>query len=691
MPDMNDAQKQAVAHFEGPCRVIAGAGSGKTTVLTHRIENLIKKKGVNPWNILAITFTKKAATEMKERLAKLIGEDVAKKVFLGTFHSFCLQRILYEYRNKHADSPLLPKSVEKNGRSSFEVITEDAQWLEIIYRILSPQTNAKLSAPIESDIDPQVAHGFIQWQKNYALYPGDNLNYSFFADDITDNEKKDYATLYEAFERERRTRGWISFDDMLLYSLAILDKDAQFRSEICNRYKFVLVDEFQDTNTAQYMLVKKLASGYKKNVFIVGDARQAIYGWRAGCVEYILDFEQDWSNPELIELNDNYRSTVEIVDFSTALIANSTIDYPGICRSGWGNHGEPVMCFSAENDREEAEKITGMIQYFMSIDNSPSYEKFAVLYRTNAQSINFVWTFMQRNIPFSVASGENFFDHREIRELLAFMRLANDENDVSAFREIKGVLASYVDSKVLADICDRASGQGESLREAIERFPYDEGSYDKDYLAGDFLYLLDKMYEMDSSENYNVRDTLSELFCILDYEEVLTERYENKNEGRDYASQVTDSILSFIESCDRFDTTQDLLKYIETQKQRAEDKKGAKVQLMTLHRSKGLEFNTVFLPGMVNGSLPHSKSIKYNKKKEVIPESIEEERRLCYVGITRAQERLILSQSETVGAGRAVKSSVFWDELYEDMNDVTDAKVMFEGVDFEDEDGDADG
>ena len=673
---MNPNQIDAVKHMTGPCRVVAGAGSGKTTVLTHRIQYLLER-GVPPYKILAITFTKKAASEMAERLAKLVGQPLAKNVFLGSFHSFCLRRVLYEYQRTKPQNTILPRRKDPK-KPGFDIILGDKQ-TELMLRVLSPHTNV-LPKPIESDIDYNVALGFCSWQKNYAIFPGDELDFSFFKEPekLTPTEHDDYIKIYEAFERLKKSEGVIDFDDMLTYSLQILEHDRQFRTKLTNHYQYILVDEFQDTNAAQYQLVKLLSSGYQKNVFIVGDARQAIYSWRASRVEYILNFEKEWPNPRSIELNDNYRSTVEVVDMSTKLIKKSTIAYPGICRSGNGNHGDYVRCFAVDTDKDEAEGVASIIEHFMIREPAErSYSDFAILYRTNAQSMAFAWALMEHDIPMKIASGESFFDRREIQDLLAFGKLANNMKDMTAFDQIISILSQNVNSTVLKDIKERASGKGANLEEIIETYPYNAGSYDEDYLKDDFLTMMHRIHEMDEDPNCTVKDILSELVKVFVYEDVLTARYANKNESKDFVTSLMDTLTGFINNCAKFSTFDELLKYIEFQKERMNDDKEDKVQLMTLHRSKGLEFHTVFLVGMVNGYLPHSQSIAYDKRRDIIPESIEEERRLCYVGITRAQERLFLSRFNTTSGGKDMKPSQFWDELKLDMEDITGKEEFF--------------
>lgn len=658
---MNAEQKAAVQHMEHPCRVIAGAGSGKTTVLTKRIEYLLYK-GVNPKNILAITFTKKAATEMKERLISLVGLDQGQQVFLGTFHSFGFSVIRSKYR--------------KDGKSSPQLLSETDK-KQIVAKILSPSSQSK--EKITSDIDEDAALAFISWQKNYLIMPNDeNLDVSCLegAEDIDETYLNDLRTLYKRYELVKNQMGVIDFDDMLVQCYTILKKDRDLRTMYQNIYKYILVDEFQDTNVAQYDIVKLLAGGYTQNVFIVGDARQAIYSWRASKVDFILNFEKDWKNARTIELNDNYRSTVEVVNMSTELIKHSTIQYPGICRSGRGNHGEDIYSLITDDDNTEAQTIAYIIDHLVNQQKLISYSDIAILYRLNMQSRPFEDAFSNMGIPYYVAGSEGFYGRREIKELLAYLHLADNPNDMDSFKFIMNVPERGITNDTYNALQRKSHEYDVSISEVAEQFADVTPDENVQEMLQDLGLTLAKLRQMNSSGKSNVAEMLSELVRTTGYIEFLKERMKGKAKGKADDEGKEQMIYSFIASCERFKDVDKLFQHIQKVEEQQADRNSAKVQLMSLHRSKGLEFDTVFMVGLIDGLLPHAKSMKVSENGMIIPESIEEERRLCYVGITRAKERLFMS-TYNQNSKSAASMSIFLKEIY---NDTKDVSAIFEEV-----------
>lgn len=655
---MNPDQKKAVAHLNGPCRVVAGAGSGKTTVLTHRIENMIKQ-GVKPKSIVAITFTRKAADEMADRLKKLIGEETAKDITVCTFHSFCLKKIIMSYAFTHKDQKIVPQEANRHlilGDDALRLVVEAEGMLGV-------------------DFDPNVMQGFISWEKNFAVFPGDPLNLDFGGfkngDEPTKEELELYAKLYEKYEQLKRERGVLDMDDMLTMALLILRKDAKFRKYITDRYTYILVDEFQDTNAAQYDLLRLLTSGYTKNLFIVGDARQAIYGWRGSIVDFILNFEKEWKGATTIALNDNYRSTVEIVDLSTELIEASTVEYPGLCRSGRGNHGQPIKCFVAESPKDEADCVATIIEKTVGRNPDKPYSDFAVLYRTNAQNSAIILSFMERGIPFSVKKSDSFFDRREIQEFLSFMRIASNGRDVVSFNKVSGLLGDKVGKGIVKQIGAKVQGSTQTIPEVIDEFDFGKDEDAECFLRDDFIFLLEKIRQMDESDDYTVKDIMERICEFFDFSNLLIERYAKYD--KDFAGRVFDTLMDFVAYCERFKTSKELVEYIDEMERRNSDPKDKnKVQLQTIHASKGLEYDTVFMIGVVNGNLPHSQSMEVDLNKQIIPESIEEERRLCYVAITRAQETLYVSRYKKGANGKKAPASVFWEDIVDSMEDISD-------------------
>lgn len=659
--NMNPEQVEAVKHIKGPCRVIAGAGSGKTKVLTSRIAYLTTECGIDPRNILAITFTKKAAEEMKERLIALVGKEIGEEVFLGTFHSFGYKVLRHKMYNNERNNP--------NAKKQKLELLKDFQQLQILGRILSPSTTV-LKKKITNEIDPEVAIGFISWQKNYLIFPQDELDMSCLEDEteITEDLVEDYRNIYEAYERLKKEQGVIDFDDMLIQAYLALKKDRDFRNYYLNRYKYILVDEFQDTNVAQYQMVKLLA-GYEQNVFIVGDARQAIYSWRASKVDFILDFEKEWKNAKTVSLNDNYRSTIEVVDMSTESIKYSTVKYPGLCRSGRGNHGEPVFSFDTEDERQEADMIAHLIFDMVENQKIIEYKDVAILYRLNTQSRPLEDAFMSLDIPYYVYGSKSFYDRNEIKELLTYLRLAIAPGDIAAFEDVVNVPDRGITKTVVESLKERANFHGTNILETAETFWNINNNKYGDMIL-DLVFTVKKIQAMDEDPEKTVTDILNETVTNTNYFDFIEKRFKNKGRGGDDAQDKIEMIKSFIESCARFKHIQQLFDYIDRVKEQNENNAKDKVQLMTIHRSKGLEFDTVFLVGLVNGLLPHGKSIKTDSIGGIIPSSIEEERRLFYVGVTRAKERLFLSTYDHLGEKDAVKS-VFYQDVYPKTKDVS--------------------
>ena len=652
---VNNEQRAAIDHLDGPCRVTAGAGSGKTSVLTKRIARLLDR-GIAPKNILAITFTKKAAEEMKERLIDLVGKEQGEQVFLGTFHSFGLRLIRWKARMAEKTPP--------------EIMSEDDK-RQLMEKILSP-TAQIFDRKLVNDIEPDVALGFISWQKNYLKLPTGSLDASCLEnqEEVDETYIEDLRSIYKAYEALRKEQGKIDFDDMLVEAYKLLHKDREMRSICQNTFKYILVDEFQDTNVAQYAMIKELAGGFYKNVFIVGDARQAIYSWRASKVDFILDFEKDWKGARTIELNDNYRSTVEVVDISTDVISHSTIQYPGICRSGRGNHGDPIMSLHTEDDNEEAQAIAYFIKYLVEDQKLINYSDVAILYRLNAQSRPFEDAFTSLEIPYHVAGSKGFYGVREIQEIMAYLHLAVRPSDSDAFKMVMNVPERGITNETFAKIRGLATEYDVSFADIVSQFSVLTEDSDTKKLMSDFGMTLEKLAQMNADPDKTVGDMIQEVVDTMDYYQFLKERRKKRRKGDADDDGAERMIESFIRSCQRFPNVEKLDAHIQKVEEQQADKNSQKVQLMSLHRSKGLEFNTVFLVGMINGLLPHSKSMKVDKAGKIIPESIEEERRLCYVGVTRAKERLILSTYGNTGKEKA-ETSVFLKEIEDRTFDVS--------------------
>lgn len=632
---MNPQQLEAVNHINGPCCVTAGAGAGKTTVLTKRIQNLIEH-GIEPQSILSITFTKKAATEMQERLVKLIGES-GEEVTMGTFHSFGLSVLRYR---------AWLKEKRQHKKEQVKILPEDDK-IAIFTDLCSPDS-IYMKKPVSSEMDAQVAAGFVSWQKNNLLFPEDDLDYSQIegndGDEPDESMKKDLKKIYRAYENLKRKKELIDFDDMLTEAYLALKNEEDIRNHYLKRYAYILVDEFQDTNVAQYEMVK-LVAGYRQNVFIVGDARQAIYSWRCSNVKFILEFPEQWKNTHVISLDDNYRSTIEVVDLSTKLIEHATINYPGHCRSGLKKHGDPVYSVVTDNAQDEADLTAQLIYDFVKKQHRVSWKDVAILYRTNAQSILFENACIALDIPYTVAGAQGFYDIPEIKEILSFLRFVEKPTDFNLFRSLIEMPHLEIAENTTSIISDVLREHPDiTILDAIEGIWSDDDIKAGDKTAQEILRFSDAIEEAaehDADDKTNIGDIIKTLCKRLGYYKFVIDRQKNKKKADD--GSAASLIDTFANSCKRFNHIKDLFDYIQRARDQQNGKDQNKVQMMTLHRSKGLEFKMVFVVGLCEGILPHKNSIKYNSNNEIIPESIEEERRLCYVGITRAKEILFLT------------------------------------------------
>ena len=658
---MSPQQLEAVNHIDGPCCVTAGAGAGKTTVLTKRIENLVKH-GVDPKSILSITFTKKAAEEMKERLVKLIGEP-GKDVFMGTFHSFGLRVLGYRAWKQARD-----RKQEESARPN--ILGADEQLA--IFSDLVSQDSVIMKKPVKNEFDPMVAAGFVSWQKNNLLFPEDELDFSQLekecdGDELSDAEKSDLRKIYRSYENYKRKKNIIDFDDMLTETYLALKNDSEIRNHYINKYRYILVDEFQDTNVAQYEIVK-LVAGYNRNVLIVGDARQAIYSWRCSNVQFILDFPKEWPGTHVVSLDDNYRSTIEVVDLSTKLIEHATIKYPGHCRSGLQKHGDPVYSVVTDTDQDEADLVAQIIYDFVKKQHRVRWQDIAILYRTNAQSILFENACIALDIPYAVAGASDFYDLPIIKEIMSYLHFVEKPDDINRFRELLKLPEREVDEKAPSFLADVIRENPDiSVLDAIygswSDDDIDKGNKD----AKELLYFADVISAAqaeNADDDTNVCDLIKNLCKRMGYYKFVIERQKAKQKADD--SSAASLIDTFANSCKRFNHIKELFDYIQRAKDQQSDKDVSKVQMMTLHRSKGLEYKMVFVVGMNEGILPHKNSIEYDKNDEIIPESIEEERRLCYVGITRAKEILFLTSRSDKEASPFFKELELYTENIDD-------------------------
>ena len=633
---LNDKQKEAVIETEGPCLVIAGAGSGKTKVLTHKIAYLIEEKNIKPWNILAITFTNKAANEMKERITNLIGE-VANDMWIGTFHSICVK--------------ILRKFIDRVGYNSDFVIFDTSDQKTLIKQCIR---SLNLDDKIYTD---RGVIAEISNSKNEMLTP---MQYKL----RTNNEirKEKIAEIYEIYQRRLKENNALDFDDIINLTIQILTENQDVLEYYSEKFKYVLVDEYQDTNKAQFTLIT-LLSGRHGNITVVGDNDQGIYSFRGADITNILNFEKDFPGTKIIKLEQNYRSTKAILDAANAVIKHNEKKYE---KNLWTEKegGKRPEVAILDNEYEEANFIVEQINR-LKREEYYKYSDFTVLYRTNAQSRSIEDIFRRENIPYKMIGGLKFYERKEIKDVIAYLRLIHNQADNLSLGRI---------------INEPKRGIGQTSMEKIETIAETNGISMYEVIKHAEQYGLNKVF-INSREFINTIEDLSskkdEMLISELTKEVLNKtgymkalelentaqaesRIENLNEFLTVAMEFEEenaenSLAEFLESIT-----------LSSDIDGMEDKEDS-VTLMTLHSAKGLEFPVVFLVGMEEGLFPSYRSIGEQRE-------LEEERRLCYVGITRAKEYLFLTcakQRTIFGSTSLNKISRFLEEI---------PKELLEGV-----------
>ena len=611
---LNPQQKKAVQITEGPLLVVAGAGSGKTSVLTRRIAYLVAEKGIAPWNILAITFTNKAATEMKEREYKLLGQQ-ADGIWMSTFHALCVR--------------ILRRDAEKIGYSSNFSIADSAEQLTLIKHIQKEQNiNPKMYEPRR--ILSAISNG-----KNDLLTP------DAFSASAASPFEKITAQVYQEYQKRLKNDQIMDFDDLIMQTLVLFKKAPTVLHYYQNKFRYLLVDEYQDTNQAQYELCHALAAQYK-NICVVGDADQSIYGWRGANMENIMNFEQDYHDDgvQTVKLEQNYRSTGHILAAANAVIKNNRNRK---AKKLWTDQGEgaKVTYYRAQSGDDEAHFIIAKIQEEVK-EKKRSYHDFAVLYRTNAQSRTVEESFVKSNVPYQIVGGHKFYDRKEIMDIMAYLKLVANPSDSMSFNRIintpkRGIgpvsVRRFMDfardnnlsilkafdhismSGLTARAGARLSDFGAKLRDAIN-FAKDHtvtGLTEK--ILQDFGYTAALKAEH-TIEAETRLENLDEFLSV-------TKRFDDEYEENDDAENALSDFLAEVSLL----SDQDDLANNDDQ-----------VALMTLHAAKGLEFPVVFLVGMEDGLFPLSRALMED-------DQLEEERRLAYVGITRAKRELFLTNA----------------------------------------------
>jgi DNA helicase II / ATP-dependent DNA helicase PcrA len=609
---LNDMQKEAVKATDGPLLIMAGAGSGKTSVLTRRIAYLMVEKGVAPWNILAITFTNKAAREMKERIGKLLGPG-ADDIWISTFHSMCVR--------------ILRRDIDRIGISRNFSILDTTDQLSVIKSILKERNIDP------KKFDPRSILGSISGAKNELITPDE------FEKTAGGMYEQVASDVYKDYQKKLLKNQSLDFDDLIMTTIQLFQRVPEVLEFYQRKFQFIHVDEYQDTNKAQYLLVKMLASRFQ-NLCVVGDSDQSIYRWRGADIANILSFEKDYPTASVILLEQNYRSTQRILEAANGVIKNNMNRK---AKNLWtqNDEGQKINYYRADSESAEGQFVAGKINQLVSSEGR-KLSDFAILYRTNAQSRVIEEILLKSNINYTIVGGIKFYDRKEIKDILAYLRLiANPDDDISLTRVIntpkRGVGATSVDK-----IAQYALDNDLSLFGAIEQIEFAGVSGRVVSAMVDFRELVRNLANM--QDYLSVTELAEEVIEKTGYREMLktektieaqsrlenideflsvTQNFEKNSEDKSLVAFLTD--LALVADIDKLD----------------EDEEASKeaVVLMTLHSAKGLEFPVVFLMGVEEGVFPHSRSLMEEAE-------MEEERRLAYVGITRAEKELYITNAK---------------------------------------------
>ena len=642
---MNDQQAEAVQTTEGPLLIMAGAGSGKTRVLTHRIAYLIDEKMINPWNILAITFTNKAAREMRERAVAL--NPATSETLIATFHSMCVR--------------ILRREADHIGYNRNFTIVDPGEQRTLMKRILK-----------NLNLDPKKWNerailGTISNAKNDLL---DEIAYEHQAGDMY---TQIVAKCYKAYQEELRRSEAMDFDDLIMMTLRLFDKNPDVLAYYQQRYQYIHVDEYQDTNHAQYQLVKLLASRFK-NICVVGDADQSIYGWRGADMQNILDFEKDYPEAKVVLLEENYRSTKKILQAANDVIKNNRNRRP---KKLWtqNDEGEQIVYYRANDERDEAVFVASTIDNIVR-EKVKNFKDFAVLYRTNAQSRTIEEALLKSNIPYTMVGGTKFYSRKEIRDVISYLNLIANTSDNISFERVVNEPKRGVGPGTLEKLRNFAYEQNMSLLDASANIMLSpikgkaaQGVYD---FANMILNLRDQL------DGLSITDTVEAILDKSGYLDALSMQQTLESQSR------IENIEEFMSVTKNFDETNtdgtedetgidrlgrflnDLALIADTDDGEAE---AAEVTLMTLHAAKGLEFPVVFLIGMEEGVFPLSRASEE-------PDELEEERRLAYVGITRAEEILFLTNANT----RTLFGKTGYNRPSRFLREISDDLLQYQGL-----------
>ena len=608
---LNEQQQEAVKATDGPLLIMAGAGSGKTRVLTHRIAYLMVEKEVAPWNILAITFTNKAAREMKDRIRSILG-GASEEIWISTFHSMCVR--------------ILRRDIDRIGYNRNFSILDTADQQSVIKQILKDKNMDT------KKFDYRALLGTISSAKNelVSVEEYEKLAADFYT--------KTAADVYKEYQKRLRKNQALDFDDLIMLTIQLFQRVPEVLEYYQRKFQYIHVDEYQDTNRAQYMLVKLLASRFR-NLCVVGDSDQSIYRWRGADIANILSFEKDYPNATMIFLEQNYRSTKRILQAANGVIGNNRNRKP---KNLWteNDEGAKIYYLRADSEQGEAQFVAGKINETVG-SGSRKYSDIAILYRTNAQSRVMEEVLLKSNIPYSIVGGIKFYDRKEIKDILAYLRLiANPDDDIS-LRRVINVPKRGIGSTSVDKIADFAAMSDISMYEALKDLPLiglsgkaaKEAAAFRDLISNytnmqDYLSVTELVEEVIDKTGYRdmlkAEQSIESQTRLENIDEFLsvTKSFEQSNDDKTLVAFLTD--LALVADIDQLDDSEEA---------------GDTITLMTLHAAKGLEFPVVFLLGLEEGVFPHSRSL-------MDEEEMEEERRLAYVGITRAESELYLTNAQ---------------------------------------------
>lgn len=632
--NMNTEQSEAVRTTEGPLLIMAGAGSGKTRVLTHRIAYLLDEKDVSPYNILAITFTNKAAKEMKARVEQLVGEE-AQVIWMSTFHSMCVR--------------ILRRDADRIGIERNFTIIDPTDQKSVIKDVLKNEN-------IDSKrFEPRMFIGAISNLKNELKTPEDAQN------EANDYHSQMVATVYKGYQRQLSRNEALDFDDLIMTTINLFERVPEALEYYQNKFQYIHVDEYQDTNKAQYTLIKLLANKFK-NLCVVGDSDQSIYGWRGADIQNILSFEEDYPDAKTIFLEQNYRSTKTILNAANEVIKNNTERKPkGLWTANTG--GDKINYYEATTERDEAEYVVKEIMKHQR--NGKKYSDMAILYRTNAQSRVLEETFMKSNIPYTMVGGQKFYDRKEIKDLLSYLRVIANSNDDISLQRIINVPKRGVGPSSVEKIQTYAVQNNISMFDALGEVDFIGLSKKVTQECISFYEMIQNLIK--EQEYLEISEIVEEVLVksgyrdMLDREQTLESRsrLENLDEFMSVPKDYEENTPLEEQSLINFLTDLSLVADIDE----ADTESG--VTLMTMHSAKGLEFPIVFIMGMEESLFPHIRAIKSDDDHEM-----EEERRICYVAITRAEETLYITNATTrmlFGRSQSNMPSRFLKEIPEDL------------------------